>query len=154
MAYRRCSGNGMRAGAATQETTVEHRAADLPAHRATRIDPLATRRPRFVTTSAGLLRPSGRVGGRRIYEEEVFERLASIFLAQDAGFTIAETKEFLHGFEPAATASERWRAIGEQKIAELTQRIERAERMRWLLERPMRCQCRTLGERVRSEEKP
>jgi MerR family redox-sensitive transcriptional activator SoxR len=63
-----------------------------------------------------------RVGGRRIYDEEVFERLALIFLAQAAGFTIVETKELLHGFEPAATASERWRAIGKQKIAELTQR--------------------------------
>jgi DNA-binding transcriptional MerR regulator len=98
---------------------------------------------------AGLLRPPRRARGRRIYDEDVFERLALIFLAQDAGFTIVETRVLLHGFDPAATASERWRTLGKAKIAELTQRIERAEQMRGLLERLMRCRCLTLDECAR-----
>jgi DNA-binding transcriptional MerR regulator len=101
---------------------------------------------------AGLLRPTRRASGRRVYDEDVFERLALIFLAQDAGFTIAETKVLLHGVDPAATASERWRALGKEKIAELTQRIERAEQMRGLLERLMRCRCLTLDDCARSRK--
>jgi MerR family redox-sensitive transcriptional activator SoxR len=102
---------------------------------------------------AGLLRPSRGASGRRVYDEDVFERLELIFLAQDAGFTIAETRALLHGFDSTVPASERWRALGREKIVELTRRIERAERMRALLQRLMRCECRTLSECVASRKR-
>jgi MerR family transcriptional regulator, redox-sensitive transcriptional activator SoxR len=98
---------------------------------------------------AGLLRPTARVRGRRVYDDDVFESLALIALAQDAGFTIAEIKVLLGGFDKATPASQRWRSLARRKLDETKIRIERAERMRDLLERLMRCQCSTLGECVR-----
>lgn len=99
---------------------------------------------------AGLLQPQSRVGGRRIYDDGVLETLSLIGLAQDAGFTIAETKVLLHGFERATPASQRWRTLAQRKLKEIRERVERAERMRGLLERLLQCECETLGQCVRS----
>jgi len=101
---------------------------------------------------AGLLRPPRRESGRRIYDEDVFETLALIDLAQDAGFTVAETRALMHGFDRATPASQRWRTLAEQKLDEIVRHIERAEQMRALLQRLTRCQCHTLGECVRSRK--
>jgi MerR family transcriptional regulator, redox-sensitive transcriptional activator SoxR len=101
---------------------------------------------------AGLLRAPKRVSGRRTYDETVFETLALIELAQSAGFTVAETKVLLHGFEGTTPASRRWRSLARTKLGEITQRIERAERMRDVLERLLRCQCDSLGQCVRSRK--
>lgn len=97
----------------------------------------------------GLLRPARRVGGRRVYDRSVFESLALIALAQDAGFTMHEIKELLHGFTHVTPASHRWQAMARRKLDEIAARIERAEQMRGLLQRLMRCQCETLGQCVR-----
>jgi MerR family redox-sensitive transcriptional activator SoxR len=101
---------------------------------------------------AGLLPAARRESGRRVYDEDVFEALALIDLAQDAGFTVAETNALMHGFDRTTPASQRWRQLARQKLGEVAQRIERAERMRALLERLMRCQCHTLGECARSRK--
>jgi MerR family transcriptional regulator, redox-sensitive transcriptional activator SoxR len=99
---------------------------------------------------AGLLTPPNRAAGRRVYDESVFELLALIKLAQDAGFTVAETRMVMHGFERATPPSQRWRSMAQQKLDEIAVRLERAERMRDVLQRLMRCECRTLGECARS----
>jgi MerR family transcriptional regulator, redox-sensitive transcriptional activator SoxR len=101
---------------------------------------------------AGLLRAPKRVSGRRTYDETVFESLALIQLAQDAGFTLAETKVLLHGFESSTPASRRWRSLARTKLEEITQRIEQAQRMRDLLQRLLRCRCESLGQCVRSRK--
>lgn len=101
---------------------------------------------------AGLLRAPKRVSGRRAYDESVFETLALIELAQGAGFTVAEIRILLHGFEGMTPASHRWRSLAKTKIEEITKRIERAERMRVVLERLVRCQCESLGQCVRSRK--
>jgi MerR family transcriptional regulator, redox-sensitive transcriptional activator SoxR len=101
---------------------------------------------------AGLLRAPKRISGRRTYDDSVFETLALIELAQGAGFTVAETKVLLHGFERSTPASQRWRSLARTKLEEITQRIERAERMREVLERLLRCQCESLGHCVRSRK--
>jgi MerR family redox-sensitive transcriptional activator SoxR len=98
----------------------------------------------------GLLRAPRRFGGRRVYDEDVFESLALIQLAQDAGFTVAETRVLMHGFDRATPPSQRWRSLAETKLEEIAIRIARAERMRELLQRLMRCQCQNLGDCVRS----
>jgi MerR family redox-sensitive transcriptional activator SoxR len=100
----------------------------------------------------GLLRAPSRESGRRVYDEEVFESLALIALARDAGFSVAETNALMHGFDRATPAGPRWRALAGRKLEEIAERIERAERMRVLIERLMRCQCHTLGECVRSRK--
>jgi DNA-binding transcriptional MerR regulator len=98
----------------------------------------------------GLLRSPRRVAGRRVYDEDVFESLALIDLAQDAGFTVAETRILIHGFDRTTPPSQRWRSMAQHKLDEIAIRIARAERMRGLLQRLMRCQCQTLGECVRT----
>lgn len=98
---------------------------------------------------SGLFRPRRRVGGRRVYDASVFESLALIQLARDAGFTIRETKWLLHGFDRHMPASARWQSLARPKLAEVRTRIDRAERMRDLLERLLRCRCETLGDCVR-----
>ena len=101
---------------------------------------------------AGLLRAPKRVSQRRAYDETVFETLALIELAQDAGFTVAETRVLLHGFEGSTPASQRWRSLARVKRQEIVQRIERAERMRAVLDRLLRCECESLAQCVRSRK--
>jgi MerR family redox-sensitive transcriptional activator SoxR len=101
---------------------------------------------------AGLLRAPKRVSGWRAYDETVFETLALIELAQSAGFTVAETKVLLHGFEHSTPASQRWRSLARAKLEEISERIERTQRMRDALECLLRCQCESLGQCVRSRK--
>jgi DNA-binding transcriptional MerR regulator len=101
---------------------------------------------------AGLLPPPTRRSRRRVYDDDVFEWLALIQLAQDAGFSVAETRTLLHGFDRATPPPRRWRQLAERKIEEIEQRIARAERMRAVLQRLTRCRCETLGECVRSRK--
>lgn len=97
----------------------------------------------------GLLHPVRRVGGRRLYDGAVFDAIALIDLAQDAGFTMREIRTLLNGFDGATPASLRWQALARQKLSEIEERIARAEQMRDLLERLLRCRCETLGQCVR-----
>ena len=50
--------------------------------------------------SLGLLPVPPRTGGKRRYDESVLDWLALVTLARQAGFTIAEIRELLAGFEP------------------------------------------------------
>lgn len=102
---------------------------------------------------AGLIRVQRRNAGHRVYDSSVFEALAVIQLAQDAGFTIREIKLLLDGFERATPASSRWQALAQRKLAEMIARIERATRMRDLLGRLLECECETLGQCVRGRVK-
>ena len=98
----------------------------------------------------GLLPPARRQSGKRVYDHTVFEHLALIQLAQDAGFTITDTKKLMHGFERATPASQRWRVLAQRKLDEITQRIARAEQMQEALRRLMQCPCETLSQCVES----
>ena len=101
--------------------------------------------------AAGLIPPPRRVGGKRAYDSSVFEAIALVRLAQDAGFTLAEVRALLAGFDDRTPASARWRVMASKKLADVTERIERAQRMKLLLERLVRCRCETLSECVRSK---
>lgn len=85
----------------------------------------------------GLIRSSGRAGGRRQYDSAVFQRLAAVALFQDAGFTIAEIKRLLAG--PARVT---WQAMATQKLAALDDRLARIGAARELLLAAVRCDCR------------
>jgi MerR family redox-sensitive transcriptional activator SoxR len=94
----------------------------------------------------GLLPRSERRSGRRVYDESVVQRLAVIHLAKSVGFTLAEVKQLLSGFERSKRPGDRWRALGERKLAELAGRIAEAKRMKRLLEAVMECECPTFAD--------
>jgi MerR family transcriptional regulator, redox-sensitive transcriptional activator SoxR len=93
----------------------------------------------------GLLPAPERTNGRRRYDgevlREVLERLAVVRVAQQAGFTISEIKTLLNGFSNDTPPSERWRLLAEEKLPEVDALIERAQGMKDLLERGLRCEC-------------
>ena len=89
----------------------------------------------------GLLPRPPRQSGQRRYDREILGRLAVIRIALDAGFTIRETRTFLTGFDAATKPSARWRALAARKLVEVDAQMERANRMKNLLESGFRCGC-------------
>jgi DNA-binding transcriptional MerR regulator len=90
---------------------------------------------------SGLLPKPPRISGQRRYDPEILGRLAVIKIALDAGFTIAETRTFLTGFDASTKPSARWRTLATRKLVEVEAQMERAKRMKALLETGFRCGC-------------
>jgi DNA-binding transcriptional MerR regulator len=90
------------------------------------------------------------IGGRRVYDASILERLALIELCKRAGFRIGEIKRLLAGVGRRTPPGERWRMLGENKLAELDVRIAEAERMKQVLRSVMRCACPTLDDCARA----
>lgn len=106
---------------------------------------------------AGILPPPPRRSRQRRYDASVFGRIELIRLALQAGFTIAETRTFLCGFARETPPAARWRALAARKIEEVNALMQRAQRMKALLESSFRCRCpslsdceRYLGDRARA----
>jgi MerR family transcriptional regulator, redox-sensitive transcriptional activator SoxR len=99
--------------------------------------------------SAGLLTPPRRVHGRRVYDDGVFDALAIIRLAQRAGFSVADIRTLIRGFDRMTPASARWKALAQRKLDEVTAQIARAQEMQRLLDGLLHCPCDTLEECVR-----
>ena len=96
--------------------------------------------------SEGLIPRAARAGGRRVYDETIFERLGVIHLAKRSGFSVAEIKRLLRGISRDTPPGPRWRSLAAAKLEELEARIEEAERMRDLLRVVMRCECPTFSD--------
>jgi MerR family redox-sensitive transcriptional activator SoxR len=94
----------------------------------------------------GVLPRPERTHGHRRYTSRVFQQLAFIQLAQAAGFTMAEIKTLVSGFDETAPLGVRWRTLAEQKLTELDTLITRAQGMKRVLEVGIRCQCLNLDE--------
>jgi MerR family redox-sensitive transcriptional activator SoxR len=94
----------------------------------------------------GLLPRPARLGGRRVYDASVLDRLRLIELGKGAGFTLGELGRLLGGFERRTPPGERWRALVRAKGAELDRRIAEAQRMKRVLRRVARCRCPTLAD--------
>jgi len=91
--------------------------------------------------SLGLIPAPARTGGKRRYDETVLSWLALVALAREAGFTMAETRELVSGFEPGTPPAARWHALATRKLAEIEVQVARAARMRQLLKRALTCGC-------------
>ena len=107
----------------------------------------------------GVLPSPGRENGRRRYGgealREALDRLAVVWVAQRAGFTIAEIRTLLDGFSEDTPPSERWRVLAQDKLPEVDALVERALGMKDLLERGLRCECLSLeGCALVGEEAP
>jgi MerR family transcriptional regulator, redox-sensitive transcriptional activator SoxR len=92
----------------------------------------------------GVLPPAARVGGQRRYDEVVLARLAVVRLAQELGFSVAEIRALVEGFDEMEVTSDRWRELASRKLTEVDALITRAERMQQLLQESLRCGCLTL----------
>src|SRR5437016_5215374 len=94
----------------------------------------------------GLLKSPPRAQGRRQYDGRAVQQLAVIGVAQQAGFTIAEIKTLLHGFDASTPAATRWRALATRKLAEVDALIARAHEMKRIIETSLECGCLSLEE--------
>lgn len=92
----------------------------------------------------GLLTPATRVAGRRRYREAAVERVGTILLFRDVGFTLAETKALLGAGRRASSGT--WRELARHKLAELDEQAARLEVPRGALQHALRCQHRALSE--------
>jgi MerR family redox-sensitive transcriptional activator SoxR len=95
----------------------------------------------------GLLPSPARKSGQRRYDPSALKRLAVIQRARQSGFTLDEIRALFFGFREASRASERWRELARNKLAELDVRMGEIREMRNLLLRITRnCRCDTLDQ--------
>jgi len=90
----------------------------------------------------GLVRPAERISGRRRYTPSSIEHVGLVHLCQDAGFTLRETREFLH----KSRSGREWRHLAERKIRELDARIADAQQAKRLLQHALNCASPTLSD--------
>jgi MerR family redox-sensitive transcriptional activator SoxR len=91
--------------------------------------------------SVGILPAPQRVNGQRRYDKRVFQRLAIVGVAQEAGFNIPEIRTLLKGFSREVPPSARWRALASAKLEEIEALIARAEAMKRVLKEGLECEC-------------
>lgn len=94
----------------------------------------------------GLIPRADRRGGKRVYNEDILDRLALIGVCKGAGFTVAEMQTLIRGFGRRTPPGRRWRKLAADKLGELEARIAEVERMKKVLEVVTRCDCPTLEE--------
>ena len=92
----------------------------------------------------GLLPPAQRVGGQRRYSDDALDRVLLIRFASERGFSLVETKVFLSGLKSGSPVGPRWKKLARGKIAETTKSIQRAKRLKLLLEHLLDCRCLSL----------
>ncbi|HWC14218.1 MAG TPA: MerR family transcriptional regulator [Actinomycetota bacterium] len=86
---------------------------------------------------AGLIRSSGRAGGRRQFDTGVLQRLAVVALLQEVGFTIAEIGVLVNGRGKRET----WHSLAEAKLDEIDSHLQRVTAARELLVASLECGC-------------
>jgi MerR family redox-sensitive transcriptional activator SoxR len=95
--------------------------------------------------SRGLLPKASRIGGKRVYERAVLDRLAIIELAKTAGFHLDEIRATLQHATKAGPAA-RWKTAARAKQDELDAELKRLMITKYVLVRMSACSCATLEE--------
>jgi MerR family redox-sensitive transcriptional activator SoxR len=98
----------------------------------------------------GLIPRADREGGRRVYGDDVLDRLALIRTAKAAGFRVAEIQALLHGLGRSTPPGARWRELAGRKRSELRARLAELERAARMLDAVTRCACPTLADCARA----
>ena len=93
----------------------------------------------------GLLSPPHRVGGQRRYSADALDRVRLIRFASDMGFSLTETKIFLNGLRAGAPVGPRWKKLARWKVQEVNKNMQRAKRLKSLLEDLLVCRCVSLN---------
>ncbi|WP_405791978.1 MerR family transcriptional regulator [Streptomyces sp. NBC_01506] len=84
----------------------------------------------------GLLRATGRAGGKRVYDESAVEQIALIDLLKQAGFTLSEIAALVG---PSGRTDPNWRSVAADKLRELDDRVQRIELARRALRHTLDC---------------
>jgi DNA-binding transcriptional MerR regulator len=92
----------------------------------------------------GLLAPAGRTGGRRVYDDSAFRRLALIIDAQDSGLTLAEIRGLIDRGELGEAPKTLWKDMAARKLAELHRQIQMLTSQKAELTAKLGCKCSTL----------
>ncbi|HEX5407324.1 MAG TPA: MerR family transcriptional regulator [Pseudonocardiaceae bacterium] len=83
-----------------------------------------------------LLRPQGRSGGQRRYDDEALHQVGVLLLCQDAGFTLAEIR---HVLAQRATDPTGWRDLVAAKMADVANSLRKLEKAHDLLSHALEC---------------
>jgi len=95
----------------------------------------------------GLLPRAPRMSGQRRYDTTALYRLAIIQRARQLGFTLTEIRHLFFGFRDITRASERWRTLSQEKLAELDDLMDGIKAVRAVLKKLMtKCRCDTLDQ--------
>lgn len=95
--------------------------------------------------SLGLLTPAARVGGKRVYDSSIIERLAVIRLAKAAGFNLDEiggALSHVNRGDPSAA----WKTLARTKRREIDAEMQRLKLTKYVLTRMSACSCASLQE--------
>lgn len=92
----------------------------------------------------GLLPRIERVNGQRRYDDAIFTQIAIVRMAQEAGFTIDETRTLVSDFSEDTPAAVRWRELAQRKLPEVQGLIRRLQTVHQVLEESLQCDCLTL----------
>lgn len=94
--------------------------------------------------AVGVLPAAARQHGQRRYDDAILARLAVVRLAQAVGFSVAEMRALVAGFDESGVDAERWRELAGRKLSDIEALIARAEEMKDILEASLQCGCLTL----------
>jgi MerR family redox-sensitive transcriptional activator SoxR len=86
----------------------------------------------------GLIDTAGRLSGRRVFPDSAWTRLKAITAARDAGFTLEEVRRLL---DSQAEGTEDWRALVEEKIRDVEERVQRLGAISAILRESLECGC-------------
>lgn len=92
----------------------------------------------------GLLATPARSGGQRRYPTDALNRLLLIRFTSEMGFTLNEIRVFLNGLRDDAPVRRRWKKLAHRKIQQVEKSIQRARRLKSLLEHLIDCRCVSL----------
>ena len=87
----------------------------------------------------GLVQPVARQSGRRLFAESAANRMRAVTAAREAGFSLDEIRRLLNS---QVEGTEVWRDLVEEKITQLSTRIERLRAVETLLRDSLTCGCR------------
>jgi DNA-binding transcriptional MerR regulator len=91
-----------------------------------------------------LLPEPKRIGGQRVYQPEVVEDLEVIGMAQELGFTLDEIRTLLNSFRSGEGPNQVCREMAEDKLEELGELVDKAIKMKRILEHGLTCTCTSL----------
>lgn len=96
----------------------------------------------------GLIDPPSRVSGKRRFDDRTINLLKFVQLAQAAGFTIAEIKTLIDGYEMNSRPGALWRTLALEKKQQIQQKLADLENMDRVLDKFLECKCASLNECV------